>query len=244
MRMFSLRTPVIGRQRGFSVVEIMIAMVASLIVVGSVLAFTVSTVQSNTENVQATRLSQDLRAVMGLVTRELRRAGYDEGSLDGIGRGTAYVSPFSTMQIVANSALGCVTFAYDKEGGTAGSIDADRGELRAYRRAVINGVGVIQMRTGANTSCQSAGGWNNLTDPQSSDVTAFTLNLPLSAVVGGSPLSDIGGDVPLRIRNVDIVLSGRVVGRPEIVRTMDSRVRVRADCIRTNLDDCNAVPAP
>ena len=222
-------------QHGFSVVEIMIAMVASLIVVGSVLAFTVSTVQSNTENVQATRLSQDLRAVMNLMTRELRRAGYDEESLDGVGRGIAYVSPFSQMEVVESDTSGCFTIAYDRAGGTAGQIDPANGELRAYRRTVVNGVGVMQMLTGANTSCQQANGWQNLTDSQLTNIDAFDLDL-----VEG----DVNGTVPLRVRDVDIVLTGSVIGRAEIVRSVDTRVRVRADCIRANLATCNTAPAP
>src|SRR5690606_12623384 len=145
--------------------------------VGSVLAFTVSTVQSNTENVQATRLSQDLRAVMNLMTRELRRAGYDDNFMEGIGRGTDYVSPFAQMQEVADVDNGCFTIAYDKEGGNPGVIEPGRGELRAYRRAEVNGVGVLQMLTGANTSCQAGGDWDDLTDPQLTHVESFTLTL-------------------------------------------------------------------
>ena len=222
------------RQGGFSVVVILIALVASLIVVGSVLAFTMSTVQSNTENVRATRLSQDMRAVMSLMTRELRRAGYDEESLDGVGRGTDYISPFASMEVV-EGASGCFTIAYDRAGGTPGQIDAGNGELRAYRRAVVNGVGVMQMRTGANTSCQQTNGWQDLTDSQLTNIDSFTLDL-----VEG----DINGTVPVRIRDVDIVLQGSVVGSPEIVRSLDTRVRVRADCIRPSLATCNIAPAP
>ncbi|HET6602740.1 MAG TPA: prepilin-type N-terminal cleavage/methylation domain-containing protein, partial [Xanthomonadaceae bacterium] len=91
------------RQGGFSIVEAMVALVAGLIVIGAVLAFTVATVQSNTENVQATRLAQELRALMNLVARDVRRAGYDDLSLERVGTGTdgpADLSPHARMQIV------------------------------------------------------------------------------------------------------------------------------------------------
>lgn len=222
-------------QRGFSLVEIMVAMVASLIVVGSVLAFTVSTVQSNTENVQATRLSQDLRAVMSLMTRELRRAGYDEESLDGVGRGVDYISPFSQMEVVADVDNGCFTIAYDRAGGSPGGVEAN--EIRVYRRTVSNnGVGILQLGTGASPSCQSADEWVDLTDPQLTNVESLKLTLT-EGQTGGTT-------TPLRVRDVGIVLRGSVVGRAEIVRSLETRVRVRADCIRTDLATCNTAPAP
>ena len=63
-------------QRGFSLVEMMVALVAGMVVVGSVLAFTVAMANSTGKNVQATRLDQELRTTLSMITREVRRAGY------------------------------------------------------------------------------------------------------------------------------------------------------------------------
>jgi prepilin-type N-terminal cleavage/methylation domain-containing protein len=65
------------RSAGFSLVELMVAMVAGLIVTGAVVAFTMSTMKGNTEYVRSARLTQELRNSLDQVTRELRRAGYD-----------------------------------------------------------------------------------------------------------------------------------------------------------------------
>ena len=69
------------RERGFSLVELMVAMVAGLVVGGAVLAFAIASMKSNADYLVSTRLTQDLRSTLDLVTRELRRSGYDEDSL-------------------------------------------------------------------------------------------------------------------------------------------------------------------
>ena len=64
-------------QRGIGLVELMLAIVPGLVVSGAAVAFVISSLDSNTRFVRATRLNQDLRSNMEFVTRELRRAGYD-----------------------------------------------------------------------------------------------------------------------------------------------------------------------
>ena len=64
------------QSQGFSLVELMISLAIGLIVVSAVLAFTLSSLTANSEYVQSTRLSQELRNTMDFVSRELRRAGF------------------------------------------------------------------------------------------------------------------------------------------------------------------------
>ena len=68
-------------QAGFSLVELMVAMVAGLIVIGAVIVFTISTVQAYSENIRSSRLTQELRTSMNILAREVRRAGYDSASV-------------------------------------------------------------------------------------------------------------------------------------------------------------------
>ena len=66
---------------GFSLVEMMVALAAGLIVSGAVIAFLLSSMKSNGEYVQSTRLTQELRNTLDLVTRDLSRAGYNDNAL-------------------------------------------------------------------------------------------------------------------------------------------------------------------
>ncbi|MBW3550191.1 MAG: prepilin-type N-terminal cleavage/methylation domain-containing protein [Proteobacteria bacterium] len=65
-----------ARAHGFSLVELMVAVVVGLAVVLATLGFVVSVAQANSENIQVTRLTQELRAITEVMTRELRRARY------------------------------------------------------------------------------------------------------------------------------------------------------------------------
>ncbi len=225
---------------GFSLIELMIAMVAGLIVIGSVTAFAVASIESNVQNTISTRLMQELRTTMSLVTREIRRAGFDQRAHEGIARGAAFVSPFAPIALVPGPEAGeCIVFAYDATGGTAGALDA--GEIKGLRRSVgAGGNGVIQYHPGAGgtPNCANDAGWEDITDPFAVDVTFFRLahaNAAPAPVV--APLT-----APLWVRELDVQLAGRLVNEPDVVRALDSRVRIRADCIRIALDDCLSVP--
>ena len=84
-----------GGAAGFTLVEMMVAIVAGMIVSLAVVAFMMSSMRSNGEYVQSTRLTQELRNTLDLIVRDVARAGYNDDAL-------AYVSlpntsPFSPM---------------------------------------------------------------------------------------------------------------------------------------------------
>ena len=62
------------RQRGFGLVELMVSIVPGLVVSGAAVAFVISSLDSNTDFVRATRFNQDLRSNMDFVTRDAVRA--------------------------------------------------------------------------------------------------------------------------------------------------------------------------
>lgn len=59
---------------GFTLVEMMVAMALGLIVIASVLAFIFSLIRANSSTVLDTRLNQELRATMAVISGELTRA--------------------------------------------------------------------------------------------------------------------------------------------------------------------------
>ncbi len=65
-----------GDQRGLTLVEMMVALVIGLIVLGVIVAVFWNTLQSSNANLRMTRVAQELRAVMDLMIQDLRRAGY------------------------------------------------------------------------------------------------------------------------------------------------------------------------
>ena len=89
---------------GFTLVEMMVALVAGMIVSTALVAFMLSSMKSNGEYVQSTRLTQELRNTLDLLTRDLLRAGYDDDGMNYVGK--TNVSPFTPVCITAAGAPG------------------------------------------------------------------------------------------------------------------------------------------
>lgn len=242
----------------------MIALAAGLIVSSAVVAFLMSSFKSNSDYVISTRLTQDLRNTLDLVTRDLRRAGYDEDSISSLGAGAPGVKPFSRLQLcdAASVCTGvgtptppdtCAIYAYDRNGGTAGVLDTNNGEVRGVRlsRPItnINGlrVGVIEYAvskgalkptcagagpdyTAFPTGCNLATGWCPLTDATKLDITSFSLT------DGGTTAGGV------KLRDITVVLQGRPAGSTEYIRGVQSSVRIRSDCYDSSLANCSLSP--
>ena len=64
--------------RGFTLVELLVAMALSLLLIVAALAFVLQLLRANGTTVVSTRLQQELRSTMALVVAELRRGGAAE----------------------------------------------------------------------------------------------------------------------------------------------------------------------
>lgn len=257
-------------ERGFTLVELMIALVAGLIVSGAVLAFFFSSMKSNGEYVQSTRLTQELRNNLDLMTRDLRRAGSDDDSLKFVGN--TNVSEFTPVCLTASGApttcLGaagvgdCIIYAYDRTypnggttaAGTPGTLDLANGEVRGLRRrtATVNGVtvGVIeyaQSATGlSKPACDDAtatytsyppacnGTWCPLSDPARVDISELSITNN-SVTIGVNPSA-------LLSREFNIKMVGRLVGNTEFTRDVQTSLKIRSDCMRAAITNCQASP--
>ena len=253
---------------GFSLVELMVALVAGLIVSGAVLAFTLSSLPVNSEYVRSTRLTTELRNSLNVITEDLRRAGYDENAMNFVSRPTGYTgfSPFSTISIENPGASnGCVVYAYDRMPANPGTLDLSNGEVRAFRRAqrTVNGqtVGVIESAESFGStapacsggspdystyppSCNSTSGWCALSDPRTVDITSLSFNRPSG---GFYTQAGTGGNPGLQLREIAVDIQGQLLGTESdpIQRGVNAVVRVRADCVRTDpSSNCTQAPSP
>jgi prepilin-type N-terminal cleavage/methylation domain-containing protein len=242
------------RQAGFSLVELMVALAAGLIVSAALVAFTMSSFRSNGEYVLSTRLTQELRNSLDLVMRDLRRAGYDEGALGMLAQGT--MSPFAPIHMDGE----CIIYAYDRNspGGSGfdpGDLDVNNGEVRALRRVVVEydgvDVGVIEYAVSGDDTkpacdgstadytqvppaCNDATHWCALSDPALLNITAFTLT-DNREVVGEAPTQVV-------LRDIGVEITGQLANSTEFTRNVKSSVRVRSDCYDEDTDNCDDIP--
>ncbi len=70
------------RQSGFGLVELMIGLLVGMIVVAAALSLLSTTMASSNDNIKMTRLDQELRQVMSMLTRDLRRATIWDPAVD------------------------------------------------------------------------------------------------------------------------------------------------------------------
>ena len=230
-------------QQGFSLIELMIALVAGLVVIGAVLTFTVSTVRAYSENIRSTRLTQDLRSGMSVVQRELRRAGFDAVSTTRVLTDTN-PSNFTDLTIDGE----CVIYRYDRSIGGAGGTPQGA-EIRGIRRNA--GTGSLQINAdGSAVSCAGTTGWQDVSDPAVVNLTEFDPELRecrfctrLSSGVdaAGNPVFDIATG---SARNLSLTLTGALRNDASVSRQVTDSVRIRAETISFVNDspaDCPAI---
>lgn len=110
------------RNAGFSLVELMIAMVLALIVIGAVITLVMSMMRANSQTLGATRLTQELRATAALIEADLRRSGGVIDPLTSATAGTGGV-PDTTLATIDTTTAGCIRYSYaNAEGGNFHSI--------------------------------------------------------------------------------------------------------------------------
>lgn len=120
---------------GFSLIELMVALVAGLILLGSVLTLVAANMQNNALVIRDLRVTQESRALSTVIARELMRNGFIGDSVRMIGAGATSAN-FPAVDVLSAS---CVSYAYDANSN--GTLDA--GERRLFSRGVVDGHGAV-----------------------------------------------------------------------------------------------------
>lgn len=130
------------KNTGFTLIEIMIALVIGLIVVGATISIYIATVGSSSSTIKSTRLNHDMESVMTLMINDIKRAGYWGLASDGNANNNPFTQSTTDIQIHNNS---CILYSYDGD-GNLGTPDAT--EYYGFR--LVNNR--IQVRISGNTT--------------------------------------------------------------------------------------------
>jgi len=171
-------------QGGFTLVELLIAILLGIIVSAGVVAMAVSNVTLSNDTLNAVRLNHGLDTAMQIMVNDIRRAGYSycdsstnvcpnvyDNDVDPAVEVEGETILYSDNEDISIDSGGdCILYRYNSN-ENASKTD----EYYGFRRAVVNGVGVLQMgdNTGAVT-CDSDTNWVTMTDPDVLDVTTLT----------------------------------------------------------------------
>ena len=239
-----------GRQRGLSIVELLVGVAVGLFIVGGTVKLFVDYLGSNRRLAVETRLNQDMRAAADLVARDLRRAGYWGNATGGVVTTNAAPVPASSpyASVSPNAASGVastVTYSYSQ--GTENNT-LDSAENFGFR---LNS-GVVQSLLGGTN-------WQAITDSNTVTISAFSITPAHSCVslqqyctgsvsagcavctVGNGMLdangcptttctgSGLTGCPRITMRRFNVLLQGVAATDPNVVRNLQESIRVRND---------------
>lgn len=199
---------------GFGLVELMISILLGLIVIGAVTSLVLASLRTDRETLQMTRLTQDLRSVMALVTGDIRRAGYWPYAIEDLDSGESN-NPHLEISFDEDPANGasCIRFSRHEDGAT--SIEGFRFDAENFSIEAADGP----------VECNVDSGWIALTDDHPDDrlieITDFNFRTP-----DGDPFQVAGG---VTIREIVVSLEGRLVDDPTVTRRIEETIRVRND---------------
>ena len=211
-----------SRQRGFSLVELMVGTTVGLLIIAGTVSLYAAHVTNGRKLLLEARLHQDMRAAMDLVSRDLRRAGYWGNAIKGtvaIGAGSATaVNPY---RVITSPSADEVTYQFSRDAVEDDAVGAT--EEFGFRLAS----GVLQMQT-------EEGSWQPMTDPtivtvQDFSITPTATSLPLGSLCPTACPVGTPNCPSVTVMRYDITLPGRATSDANIVRTLVSSVRPRND---------------
>jgi type IV pilus assembly protein PilW len=232
-------------QAGLSVVELLVGVAVGLFLVAGAATLFVTNLGNSRQLLAEARVNQDLRATADLVTRDLRRAGYwGDNALQGTvatvvgGVSVTGTNPYRTITPGAE----IIEYSFSRDTDPLQVNTLNTNESFGFRRQVVGGIGVVQMLLGS-------GNWQTVTDPQTMNVTAFTVTPTETDVsvrdacavaccsdadvaAGSCATRNIaaGASCPtIRVRQYTVNLTANATGDARVVRTLQTRVRPRND---------------
>ncbi len=190
-------------QKGLTLIEMMIAMVIGLLVVGTVITIFITNVRSNRDNVAMIKLNQELRGVMTFVSDELKRAGYSADPDN-----DAFIE-----QLNYDGASNCLRYSYDENSNDVQEADEQFGFQR---------VGNLLRWTNQVTSDTCAGAaWQSITDSDIAEMTDFSITE--DAIPAPNP------DINILQLTVSITGETTLSGGTLASRTLTEVIRLRND---------------
>lgn len=182
------------KQRGLSLVELMVGMVAGLIVVGGVTSVYLTTIVTSANTLKQSKLNQEVTTLVSVMASDIRRAGI-WGSTQ-IDYQSPQNNPFAQVNDTALEVFAaitdtddagvtgsgvCIVYTYDVD--TTDGTDVTATDLRGFR---LNN-GAVEMRqqgdiTDTGNLCNDADDtWLPVTDSDVINVSALTFSLASSS---------------------------------------------------------------
>lgn len=214
------------KTRGFSLMEVVVAISLSLLVTATMVALMINTLSNTSRVVKMAKLTDDMRIALQLMTRDVRRSNYTADAV------LCFANPDCAQDgtiawsgdVEINDDGDCFVYQLDRD------FDGDMTEngAGAFRRAVQDGVGVIQMWVGDSVpDCASSdANWAAVTDPNDIAITGFTVDdgMSYSEVIWDDGQ---GTQFLQKVRKLRLSISGALKADATITRDLQDTVKLR-----------------
>jgi prepilin peptidase dependent protein B len=207
--------------RGFTLIELMVAMLITLIVSATTVQITSNVFQTSTQSIQMIQLSQEMRSVIQLISRDIRRSGYNDDSLARFLATEAIASGVSMGTLDANNTANCLQVQYD-------SLDGDAKNV-VYRLRVVSDVGRVSAHFNANATCDTSTddiAWVDVTDPLLTHISAleFVLNNQTTDIAENM---NNGNVIQVGLEQINIVISATLRTNEAVNRSIINEIQIR-----------------
>jgi|GEM_PF-1977009 len=198
-------------QKGFSLVELLIALLLGSVLLAMVIGLYVTGVSSGAKSLKYSRLRTDLQSIISVMETDIRRAGYG-GQEFMVGSGAA-----QTVDSINSAEQDCIVYYYNHDAALS-ITDANK---MAFR--FVPGENEIQFGTGVGplaSDCYASGNgnWTALSDKQFIKITALDF----------TDLTDSGASsASATMRSVQIELAGELVSDSRYTHSIKTKVQVR-----------------
>lgn len=187
---------------GFNLIELMIGLAVGLLVVSAAMSVFYNAMQGITDNTKLVRLNQDMRAMMDIMVRDIRRAGFvtsnptyfadlkDNPYFDAVSSG-------HTTDIALLNSNTCIVYSYNRDDDRPSRIrehdhEHEEEDERLGFRWNVN-AGELEMRTSGHTNESCEGNWETITEPEV-EITGLTFLLTSTTLNATSMLNDSDND--------------------------------------------------
>lgn len=205
-----------ARQRGLSLVEMLVGIAVGLFVVAGATAVVGGQLGDTRRLISETQLQQDLRSAADIIVREMRRAGYTSLAHEFVATdAAAHVGNTLMTMSPTSTAASTTEFSYYRTTNSVGPFG-----FRLSNEA-------IQMQLGS-------AGWMDLTDTRVMKVTNFTVT-PRLVASSQLPCAKNCADgttacwPTITVREYDVSITAQSRNDSSVVREITSTVRPRND---------------
>lgn len=232
------------RQRGLSLVELMVGITIGMIVTAGASLVAVNQINEHRRLMQETQIQQDLRSAADLIQQDLRRAGYNGSNASGVwAPPTAVGLPNEhAAQMVTANGYSAMTKSDDDKAmslryayalGSGGGAEPASNEFFGVKWDKSSKTLYLQLGLNAGQP-----NWQPITDPESVQIVDFNIDVASQNVDMGDYCdkpcnSGPGAAAPVcpvqRVRVVNFTIVGEYSRDHKVRRTLTGTERVRAD---------------